>query len=107
MTALQKEITLISNLIRDQYKPEKIILFGSAVRGEMKENSDLDFFIIKKTTKLRHHRSADVYRLTRNTESQHPVDFIVYTPKEFQKQIEIGDFFIENILNQGKVIYAK
>ena len=29
-------------------QPERIILFGSAARGEMHENSDLDFLVVKK-----------------------------------------------------------
>jgi predicted nucleotidyltransferase len=38
---------IVERLIR-VYKPEKIILFGSLVRGKMKEGTDIDFFIIKK-----------------------------------------------------------
>lgn len=107
MTALQKEIKQITNLIRNQYKPEKIILFGSAARGEMKEDSDLDFFIVKNSNKPRHQRSELLYKIIRNLNYEYPIDFIVYTPTELQKQIKMGDFFIENILNQGKEIYVK
>jgi predicted nucleotidyltransferase len=31
-----------------QYEPEKIIIFGSYVRDEMDEYSNLDFVVIKK-----------------------------------------------------------
>jgi len=48
----EKEINYITRQIIEKYKPEKIILFGSAARGELNLNSDADFLIIKKETPL-------------------------------------------------------
>jgi len=44
----EREIEGITAQIIDKYKPEKIILFGSAARGEWDSDSDADFLIIKK-----------------------------------------------------------
>ncbi len=44
---IEKEIEDIAEQIIEKYRPEKIILFGSAVRGEFTADSDLDFLIIK------------------------------------------------------------
>ncbi len=47
---IQKEIENISSRIIAKYRPEKVILFGSAALGKATPESDLDFLIIKKDT---------------------------------------------------------
>ena len=49
---ISKEIQRITEQIIKEYKPDKIILFGSAVRNDMKPDSDVDFLIIKKDSPL-------------------------------------------------------
>jgi len=98
-----KEIQNIVEQLLRLYEPEKIILFGSLVRGEMKEGTDIDLLIIKKDIPkfgVDRIRQLDVlikYRLA--------TDFIVYNPEELKQRIELGDPFIENILKEGKVLY--
>ena len=36
-----------------------------------------------------------------------PVDILVKTPKEVEKALESGDFFLKEILTRGKVLYAR
>lgn len=47
MTLEQKTLDDIVHRIVEVAHPEKIILFGSAVRGEMGPHSDVDLLIIK------------------------------------------------------------
>ena len=49
---ITKEIQRITEQIIEKYKPDKIILFGSAVRNDMKPDSDVDFLVIKKDSPL-------------------------------------------------------
>jgi uncharacterized protein len=88
-----------------RYKPEKIIIFGSYVRGEIDEYSDLDFVVIKKTKKRFIRRLIDVARLIDNDLDK--VDVFVYTPEEFSRMIERENPFIQNVLKEGKVLYEK
>ena len=41
-----EEISNISEIIVNNYKPDKVILFGSYAQGTAEENSDLDLMII-------------------------------------------------------------
>lgn len=100
---LQNEIRNLTQTIREKYKPEKIILFGSAARDEFGKNSDLDFIIIKKVSKPQHQRSLDIYRYIRNRTL--PIDILVYTPEEIKKRLSLGDFFVKRVLKEGKVLY--
>jgi len=47
-TVDQKKLSEIIRRIVKVAAPEKIILFGSAVRGEMGPNSDVDLLVIKR-----------------------------------------------------------
>jgi predicted nucleotidyltransferase len=91
--------------IKKQYKPEKIFIFGSYASGKIAPGSDIDFFIIKRTTKPRRERQREVSRILIDREL--PVDILVFTPAETAKRKRIGDPFILNILNSGKLVYAK
>lgn len=50
-THYQKEIKKIVKILKEKYKPEKIILFGSFASGRPKENSEVDLAVIKKQGK--------------------------------------------------------
>ena len=100
----EKEIGSITAQIIEKYKPEKIILFGSAVNGQLDSDSDVDLLIIKKDTPL---YGADRIRaLSRIIDRNIPVDFLVYRPEEFQKRLEMGDPFLKAVLKEGKVLYG-
>lgn len=36
-----------------------------------------------------------------------PMDIIVRTPQEIASRMALGDFFIQTIMEQGKVIYER
>lgn len=102
--SLQSEIESITTQLIEKYKPEKIILFGSAARGDATSDSDADFLIIKKDTPYKgRDRIIEVSRLIdRNI----PADFLVYRPEEFDKRLSLGDPFLEMIIAEGKVLYG-
>ena len=101
----QQEIKRIVNLLVKKYRPEKIILFGSMVRGNLDENSDIDLLIIKKTSKSYRERIKEVALMCA---SFIPKDIFVLTPEELNKSIEENRFLItQEILPKGKVIYEK
>ena len=102
---LKRDISEITKRIRNKYQPEKIILFGSAVYGEVKPGSDIDFFIIKDSDKPMHKRIVDIFRLLRGVKREYPLDFVVFTPDEWQDRLGLGDFLVKNIFEEGKVLY--
>lgn len=87
------------------YQPEKIILFGSAARGDADAFSDLDVVLIKRTTTPFVQRGVDAVKYLRLDIA--PVDLFVYTPEEFQRMVEDESPFIERVVAEGRVIYEK
>lgn len=100
---VQNQIDSITSQLIQKYKPEKIILFGSAAGGSMTPDSDLDFFIVKDDKQDHYHRMVEVYRLV---DKEIAADFIIYTPQEFSERLKMGDPFIKSIISEGKVLYG-
>lgn len=100
---LQSELDRIINVLKSTYRPEKIILYGSAAAGQTSPDSDLDIVVIKKTPSRFYDRIGEVLRLTRPTQA---VDFLVYTPEEYESLKNDSWFVGEEIAKKGKTIYA-
>ena len=88
--------------IAEKFHPEKIILFGSHAYGEPHEDSDVDLLVVMPTRNMIS-QSARI-RLAIN-QVLFPLDLIVRTPKELKWRIEEGDWFLREIVGNGKVLY--
>jgi predicted nucleotidyltransferase len=100
----EEEIQSITKQLIEKYDPERIILFGSAARGDTGPDSDADFLIIKKHTP--YYGSDRIRELSPIIERNIPVDFFIYRPEEFEKRLEMGDPFLKAILKEGRVLYG-
>src|SRR6266496_6131023 len=85
--------------IVDELNPEKIILFGSYAYGKPTPHSDVDLLVVLKTSASLKERSWEVSRLL--LPRPFPVDILVKTPKEIEKALRSGDFFLQEILTRG------
>ena len=104
MLSLRSELEKIIHSIEINYHPEKIILYGSLAAGRETEGSDIDILVVKDTDKDPWSRSTEVDRFI---DHQAPVDVLVYTSREIEERLKMRDFFIKDILENGKVVYEK
>jgi len=102
--ALEKELQRIVATLIEEYKPEKIILFGSLVTGRIHDWSDIDLLIIKETTTRRVYRRAEALK---GTKRNIPMDVIILTPSEVKFLCDENSLFIKYILEKGSVVYEK
>lgn len=100
----QNEIKNITRQLVDSYGAKKIILFGSAARGEFSEDSDLDFLILKDS--VPHLGKDRLLELDRLIKYHLPTDMLVYRTDEFEALQRGGDPFIQQILKEGKVLHG-
>ncbi len=101
---VQKEISDIVSRLKNVYKPERIMLFGSWARGDFSEQSDVDFLLVKRTKRRPLWRRVDVRKIAG---TDIPMDVVVYTPREFEELQESGSAFFREILKEGKILYEK
>ncbi len=101
---LKSELTRIVNIIKKEYQPDKIILFGSLTNGKIHEWSDIDLLIVKDTKKRPIDRCIEICNLV------HPgigIDLFVYTPEEYEILLKEKFSLLMSILREGKVLYEK
>lgn len=96
---------IVDKLERD-YKPRKIILFGSYAYGNPGPDSDIDLLIIKDTEERFIDRCFKVRRVLSDPTRMFPLEIVVLTPDEISQRLAIGDQFIEEIIEKGEVLYA-
>ena len=105
-TEVQRIISqIVERLVRD-YAPRKVILFGSHASGTSREDSDIDLLIIKDTEKRPIERWMEVKRLLRDPDRPVAVSPLVYTPGELEERLRLKDFFLQEVLAQGEVLYG-
>jgi predicted nucleotidyltransferase len=83
-------------------RPDKIILFGSAARGEMGPNSDIDLLVIKSGKFNRDRVTREIYRRLSGSAA---VDVVVVTPEEVEQYGDSPYLVIYPALREGKVVY--
>jgi predicted nucleotidyltransferase len=84
-------------------EPDKIILFGSAARGEMGPNSDIDLLVIKSGDYHPGHLTERIYQHLYG--AQAAVDVIVVTPEEVERYKDSFCLVIYPALREGVVVY--
>ncbi len=102
-TASERDLLDIVRRIVEVADPDKIILFGSAARGEMGPNSDLDLLVIKGGDYNRSATTREIYRSLRDVE--YAKDVIVATPEEVEQYRDCPALIICPALREGRVIY--
>jgi uncharacterized protein len=83
-------------------KPEKIVLFGSAARGTMGPDSDIDLLVIK-GGRFNHDRVAKA--IYQNLSGEAAVDVVVASPEEVERYRDAQCLVICPALRDGRVIY--
>jgi predicted nucleotidyltransferase len=83
-------------------RPEKIVLFGSAARGTMGPDSDLDLLVIKGGKFNRHRVTTAIYR---RLSGEIGVDAVVVTPEEVERYRNTHCLVICPALREGQVVY--
>lgn len=86
-------------------QPEKIILFGSYAYGSPTPDSDVDLLVIVQSDKPTTERYLAVSRLL--YPRPFPIDLLVRTPQEVEDALRAGDFFMQEIVTQGRVLYER
>lgn len=76
--------------IAEEFKPEKIIIFGSYAYGKPTMESDVDLLVVMEYEGGQFHQA---HRITQRLSLALPLDLLVYTPERLQYRLEIGDRF--------------
>lgn len=95
----------ITRQIVERFQPDKVVLFGSYAYGEPHIYSDVDLLVVMDSDEPMAKRMMRVAEVAEVPFL--PMDIIVRTPAEIEERLAIGDFFIAEILEKGKVLYQR
>lgn len=98
-----QHIEALSREIAVRYKPERIVLFGSHATGKAAEHSDVDLLVVMNFSGPPARKAAEILD---GIHSVLPIDIIVRTPETLENRLAQNDFFLQDILSTGKVLYA-
>lgn len=101
----QEQIKEVINTIIEDYKPKKIIVFGSYAYGHPTKDSDLDLLIIKDDDLAGIQRNRRVRKILKDFSI--PVDVIVKSSKEFDLLKDVIGTIVYPANKYGKVLYVQ
>src|SRR5215831_16173855 len=92
----------IVNRVVRAAKPQKIVLFGSAARGTMGPNSDIDLLVIKNGKFNDWQVLTNIYRQLPGTAA---VDVVLATPEDVERYRDTQCLVICPAHREGRVVY--
>jgi predicted nucleotidyltransferase len=98
-----EQIQEYSDRIAAEFKPERIILFGSYAYGTPTLDSDVDLLVVMPFEGDSARKAAEIRNVVH---AGFPVDLLVRTPAQVEQRIEWNDWFMREIVEKGKVVYA-
>jgi uncharacterized protein len=100
---LDSELRRLVPILKERFNASLIVLFGSSASESVSEWSDLDLVVVRETPL----RFLDrIGELLDALKPQVGVDFLVYTPQEWQTLSQTNRFVRQEIIGKGKVLYA-
>ena len=85
-------------------RPRKVILFGSAVRGETTIHSDLDILVVTQDdVESPRRESVRIRRALRGIVM--PMDILVISEKRLEELADLPGLVYRDALRRGKVVY--
>ncbi|MEW6417063.1 MAG: nucleotidyltransferase domain-containing protein [Nitrospirota bacterium] len=99
ITALKKIAVSLSGITG----VEKVVFFGSRLRGDFKGLSDMDIMIIISDISLKDKIISILHDI--ELEYDVPISPVIFTGKEYEMNKRLKSSFVENIEREGLVLY--
>ncbi len=112
MLPMNRTVSIIQNIMPEIIRrivalanPEKIVLFGSAARGTMGPNSDLDLLVVVKPGVHRRQLAQTIYQAMIGVGIS--VDVVVATTEDIERYGQAIGLVLEPALREGQTVYER
>jgi predicted nucleotidyltransferase len=102
---MKKTVVEIQNLCRqivENFNPQKIILFGSHAYDEPSSDSDVDLLVVMD---FDGRGVEQAIKIRQSISGKMALDLLVRTPAQIEERLSLGDFFVKEITERGRVLY--
>ena len=104
-SAVQGKIDEMVRRIVERFHPEKIILFGSHARGTAGPDSDVDLLVVMNVRGSRRQKATEIDLAL--SDRGMPLDLLVVTPEQFDRDRDMIGTVIRPAAREGKVLYER
>ncbi len=101
MTSLEM-IKQFCDRVAREFRPQKIILFGSYAYGQPTEASDVDLLVIMPYRGSATRKSVAIRLKVR---APFPLDLLVCSPAKVRQRLRLDDWFMRDVIEKGRVLY--
>jgi predicted nucleotidyltransferase len=101
-----RTIRAIAEHIAEKFDPEEIILFGSHAYGKPTAWSDVDILVVMDTPKGEEFEKSLEIRKSLPSLT-FGLDVIVRSRKVIERRKKLGDWFLVDVTEKGKVLYER
>jgi len=101
----RNQIKLLCSEIAREFHPDKIVLFGSHAHGKARPESDVDLLIVMPFEGSPFRQAAVILGHVVQTVGIMPLDLLVRTDQQVKERLQMGDTFMREIIEQGRVMY--
>lgn len=95
-------IKTLSERIAQEFRPVRIVLFGSYASGEPNEGSDIDLLVVLRFEGKAAYKASEIRNRIR---ADFPLDLIVRTPEQVEDRLKNNDWFMRDIFEKGRTLY--
>ncbi len=103
--AIESLLEKFLNRVLERYSPEKILLFGSYASDDAGPDSDIDLLIVMDTEGSSRQKANEIDLLM--SDRSVPMDFLVLTPEQYERQKNLIGTLVYEAEREGKVIYER
>lgn len=101
--ATQSDIRATSDQIVAEFRPQRVILFGSYARGTAGRDSDIDILVVLPVDGPRYRLAA---RIRASLTPSMPIDVLVRAPSDVATIDRRSDLVLSEALREGVVLYS-
>lgn len=98
----REDIEAFVERIAAEFRPERVILFGSYARGTPTPDSDVDLLIVLPFEGKAWQVASEIRRRARPT---FPTDLLVRSPEQVRERASRQGTFLHEILREGETLY--
>jgi predicted nucleotidyltransferase len=102
--AAQAVAAMVQRIIAG-FHPDKVILFGSYASGVPTDDSDIDLLIVMPIEGSSRSMANEIDLAL--ADRTLPLDLVVITPDQFERQKDVSGTLVSAAVRQGKVIYER
>lgn len=95
------KIRAFARRIAAEFKPQRIILFGSHAYGKPTGDSDVDILVVMPSPDT----LDQAVRIRQHIDAPFPLDLVVRDPHELAWRLKEHDWFLLDIVEKGKILY--